>query len=107
MTERLLQIAWRIEAVIAWAFVGMRSIYYAPLPPDRSDPLAERTAIVPAEPLTLFNWKRPTMKVYVGTLIALLLVFLLVPERHHFGATFCVVLGSLLADDVIRSLVRG
>lgn len=106
VTEILLKIAWRIEAVIASALADMRSIHGDLLPPDRSDPLAERTAIVPTEPLTLSRRMRKKMNVYAGTLIGIVLVLLLVPERYHLGACACMVLGSLLADDVLRSLVR-
>ena len=107
MTEIIVKIVWRIEAVIASALADVRSIHRGLLPPDRSDPLAERTAIVPTEPLTPSRRMRKKMKVYAGTLIGIVLVLLLVPERYHLGASVCVVLGSLIADDVLRSLVRG
>lgn len=47
------------------------------------------------------------MKVYLGMLLAIILIVAFLPERHQLGASFVVVLIGLVIEDAVQRLLRG
>ncbi len=111
MTEGIVKFAWQMDGALrSWFARSWRSLSTTtipPPPPDRTDPVSARTAITPPDPTTPLKRKRRLMKVYLGMLLAIILILAFLPERHQLGASFVVVLIGLVIEDAVQRLLRG